>query len=269
MGFTEANRRGNFPGKSRECLCFVGFFCVFFFNTTENCRVLIALEISSFSAGFCLWNCTNNWYSIHLGREVLFTRWTGYAICIFLLFASCRYKKWGVLKGNRLCLHSLAVLKSVPEQPGLQRWVEVGAGEALLREVNRRAWAGERHVCGTALGGQCGTQCPSGRSLCPRVHLGTLPVIWEPSHYCHLADALSPACVGSGVLCHEGKWHLSRAFFSPAFPAGAAESNAGCAEPSAGVLAGVQRGHRHTDTEASKTPSFGPSPVTLLASLWV
>ena len=36
-----------------------------------------------------------------------------------------------------------------------------------------------------------------------------------------------------------------------------------------GVLAGaaVQCGHRHTVTEANKTQSFGPFPVTLLACL--
>lgn len=128
--------------------------------------------------------------------------------------------------GRRRCLRSLAVLKSGPEKPGLQ---EVG-GSWWWRGL---PMGGEPESAGLGrgvpwvrlgMGGQRGTRCPSGRP----------PVIRESSHCCRLTDTRAPARVGSDVSCHEGKWHLSRAFFRPALPAGAAKSAAGSAGPRPG-----------------------------------
>lgn len=108
--------------------------------------------------------------------------------------------------------------------------MEADGEEGSLWEVNRRARVWEEECPWVPLG--------VGDSVGRGVHRGGPPVIRESSHCCRSTDTRAPARVGSDVSCHEGKWHLSRAFFRPALPAGAAKSEAGSAAGSAGPRPG-------------------------------
>lgn len=148
--------------------------------------------MSLFSCGFCLGNDTSKWNPTDLGREVLFTPWTGSAACILLhvgVFSGAAFAFFGCTKNP------------APRNQVCRRRVEVGA-----EEVN---W-------GRVPVGQPGTQ----RQGCPWV-------IPEHSRCCHLPGTLAPACAGSAGSCHQGKRHLVRAFFRAAFPAGAAGGKQG------------------------------------------
>lgn len=107
-----------------------------------------------------------------------------------------------------------------------------------LKEVNGRAgrrlgvlWRGMPVVQVGTGGTAWGTQCPSGLPPVARELVREQTALASLTRRWHLTDTLAPACVGSDVSCHEGKWHLSRAFFRPAVAAGAAEGEAGSAGP--------------------------------------
>lgn len=252
MGFTEAHRRGNFPGKSRGA----------FWILQKTVQVLIGklhlvmgfvCEITQ-TSGFPLFWGGNS--SLPTGLVMPFVS----SFCLRLVITT----NWVFLKANPgggLRLHSSAVLKSSSEKPGLR---EVGGswcwrGFPMGGDWESTGWGAAcpwySLACGDSVRDGVHRGCPL-RSVSP----------WQ--HCCHLADTLAPACVASDASCHEGKWHLSRAFLRPAFPARAAESGAG-ALPSACVLAGadVQREHRRTVTEADEMQPFGLFPATLLACL--
>lgn len=164
--------------------------------------------------------------------------------------------------GRRRCLRSLAVLKSGLRNLRNQvcrRWVEADGEEGSLWEVNRRArvWGEECHRYGSAWGDSMGRA----------VHRGSLPSsVSPPTAVTRLTpeplpmwDLMSCVTRASGI-CQE--LSLDRPC-----QLGLPRAQRGAQGRGPAVLAGAALQRGRAVTEAGKTRSLGPFPISLLPGL--